>query len=183
MKVMFDPGHGGYDPGAVGPRGTLEKQITWAVCQILKAKAERWGWITGLTHDGSESELSPRVIVANRFGADCVVSIHCNSAENPKAEGFEIYTSPGTTDADSLATSIFEMIKVYSPGQLLRADFSDGDPDKEARFQMLTRTEAPAVLVELDFINNPKRELWLADPAVQEELAELIIMGIERWNR
>jgi N-acetylmuramoyl-L-alanine amidase len=181
MIVMIDPGHGGRDPGAVGPQGTKEKDVTWPVSLYLKEELQRRGHVAILTHDGSESELGPRVRFTNRQKLDCLISIHCNSAASPAARGFEIFTSPGITRADSLATAIFTAVQEHFPCQVMRPDYSDGDPDKEARFYMLTHTVAPAVLAELDFINNPAREVLLRDPQNQRKIAEVLAIGICNW--
>ena len=50
--IMIDPGHGGVDPGAIGPRGTFESRVTLSVAKYLKKALERTGkYIVKLTRD------------------------------------------------------------------------------------------------------------------------------------
>jgi len=62
--------------------------------------------------------------------------------------------------------------------QILVARLSDGDPDKEARFKVLTGTRMPAVLVETAFISNAREEGWLADPGFRLRMAGAVVTGI-----
>ena len=91
--------------------------------------------------------------VKNRFviSNSRYLSIHSNAGGG---HGSEIYTSPGNTKSDAIAT-IFgkEFIKEF-PKRKLRTDYSDGDLDKERRFYVLTKTKMPAVLTENFFMDN-----------------------------
>ena len=169
MKLMIDPGHGGSDPGAVGPGGARECDIALAVSMMtagLFADSERH--TASLTRWTDKFvELDDRCAIANNRDADVFVSIHCNAAEAASATGFEVFTSPGWTEADPIATAIWQDLRAAFPDMRGRLDSSDGDPDKEARFRVLVGTDMPAVLVELGFISNPEEEKRLADPAFQ----------------
>ena len=61
-----------------------------------------------LYKDNRHLDLSARPAMANRLKADAFISIHCNGAVAPEANGFEIYTTPGQNNSDKLATAIFE---------------------------------------------------------------------------
>jgi N-acetylmuramoyl-L-alanine amidase len=92
-KIVVDAGHGGRDPGSIGPDGTREKDVT---LRVARALAERLGGEEGvevvLTRDGDTFvALGERTRIANREEADLFVSIHANSAESRSAEGFETY--------------------------------------------------------------------------------------------
>lgn len=176
MRVMIDPGHGGEDPGAVGPAGTRESDIVLAVSMMaagLFADSERH--MARLTRWSNRFiELDHRCAAANNWDADIFVSIHCNAAETSQARGFEVWTSPGRTEADPIATAIWDNMRIAFPEMRGRLDSSDGDPDKEARFRVLVGTKMPAVLVELGFISNPVEEVRLADSAFQAKAAYTI---------
>jgi N-acetylmuramoyl-L-alanine amidase len=96
------------------------------------------------------------------------------------AHGWEVWTSPGDTKADPIATRIYKSGKRTFPSITGRPDLSDGDPDKEARFKVLTGTTAAAVLVETAFITNPREEAWLADPGFRLRMAGAIVTGVGR---
>ena len=125
--------------------------------------------------------LMRRVNIANDAAADLFISLHCNAAENTAAKGMEVFTSPGETGADPFATMIYEELAAMFPDQLQRTDYSDGDPDKEARFTVLMETNMPAVLVEMGFITNWQEEAELCDPKRQAEIAVAIGRAVDRY--
>ncbi len=79
-KVAIDPGHGGKDPGAVGPRGTCEKDINLDIALKLKTILEDdHGLIVVMTRgDDTFIPLSERTAIANKEGADLFVRRSCN---------------------------------------------------------------------------------------------------------
>ncbi len=183
-KICNDPGHSGYpDPGATNPiTGLREADVTLPIGKSVAHYLDAVGHLARMTRTEWEQpetdDLGYRVDISNDWGADAFVSIHCNSAENPAAHGFEVWTSPGQTEGDRLATCIFNQIAGEFPDMTGRTDYSDGDPDKESKFYVLTQTEAPACLVEMAFISNPLECQWLADPAWQDRMARAISRGI-----
>lgn len=183
MRIVIDPGHGGSDPGAIGPGGTREKDITLAVASRLGALLVGQQHEIILTRDGDTFVgLAARASLANSRKADAFISIHCNAAVSRQAHGFEAWTSRGQTRADSLASSITSFWSVEFPGQRIRADWSDGDVDKESGFYVLRKTAMPAVLLELQFISHPQWERWLRELENQNRMATVIAAGVEAWN-
>ncbi len=185
MRICLDPGHGGFDPGAVGPSGLKEKDVTLAVCkklaQYLAGSCEvRLTRTEDRALGASENEdLRNRVTLANNWLADCFISVHCNSG-SPAAKGMEVFTSPGQGKSDTIAEEIVRAWEAEFPGAVVRKDLSDGDSDKEARYYVLVYTKMPAVLVELGFISNAAEEKLLADPAWQGRAARAIAAGLAR---
>jgi len=92
-RVVIDPGHGGFDSGAVGPAGLKEKDVTLDLAQRLKRRISEKGQIKCfLTRTGDYYiPLSDRTVIANQYQADLFVSIHINANENRKAHGCETY--------------------------------------------------------------------------------------------
>ncbi len=92
-KVILDPGHGGEDPGAIGPTGLKEKDITLAVTlEVADLLREEAGIDVYLTRtDDCFISLDLRTEVANQWGGDLFVSIHANAAFNQKASGIETF--------------------------------------------------------------------------------------------
>jgi N-acetylmuramoyl-L-alanine amidase len=102
--IVIDPGHGGEDSGAVGPRGGVEKDIALNVARRLAAALEaKLGCTVLLTRDGDTTmTLDERVAFANRNDADIFISIHANAARNRKASGIEtFFMSYEATDAEA----------------------------------------------------------------------------------
>jgi N-acetylmuramoyl-L-alanine amidase len=97
-RIAIDPGHGGNDPGAQGPSGLREKEVTLAVAHKLAPILARQGVQVTLTRDDDRYvTLEERTARANAFGADLFVSIHCNAAENKTKHGVETYVLDTTT--------------------------------------------------------------------------------------
>jgi len=91
--VVIDPGHGGDELGAQGPRGTLEKDITLAVSRRLRTMIEsRLGLRVFLTRDDDRTvPHDDRSAFANNHQADVFLSIHANAAVRPFIKGAEVY--------------------------------------------------------------------------------------------
>jgi len=91
--VAIDAGHGGKDPGAIGSRGTMEKNITLAIAKKLKAKIDREpGMRAVLVRDGDQFiSLQGRRAKARQANADLFVSIHADAAPRREAHGASVY--------------------------------------------------------------------------------------------
>lgn len=176
--VLIDPGHGGKDPGAVA-NGMEEAEVNLHVAQCLKGILDLLNFPVFMTRQTDRFvSLQDRVDIEKRLIPDLFISLHCNASENEKAEGIEIYTSVGITKADHIATKILESIQQAFPKRKYRTDFSDGFPDKEANFYVLTKTRCPAVLLEMGFLTNPEEARWLSRMETRWEMARAIVTGL-----
>ena len=185
MRVVIDPGHAGrnVDPGAVNAAmGLQEADIALMISRLVENYLLKVGYEVKLTRTEREQaetdDLSYRTALANGWAADIFISLHCNSAANQSAEGYEVWTSPGNTLGDKLATCIYGQIAAEFPDRAGRTDYSDGDPDKESRFYVLVHTDAPACLVEMAFISNDAEAALLANAAWQDRYARAIARGV-----
>jgi N-acetylmuramoyl-L-alanine amidase len=109
--VVIDPGHGGAEVGALGPSGTLEKDVTLAIARKVRANvANGLGLQAFLTRDGDrEIALEDRPAVANNYKADLFVSIHANAFRSEGARGSEVYfLSYQATDDESRRLAAME---------------------------------------------------------------------------
>jgi N-acetylmuramoyl-L-alanine amidase len=91
--VALDPGHGGEDPGAIGRRGTREKDVTLAIARKIRSLIDRErGMRTMLTRDDDYFvPLNARVAKARRVRADLFVSIHADAFTTPTARGSSVF--------------------------------------------------------------------------------------------
>jgi len=91
--IVLDPGHGGKDPGAIGPGGLTEKEVVLDVARHLRdLLRDRLGKKVLLTRDKDAFvELDDRAKFANRHKADLFVSIHINSHPRRATHGIEMY--------------------------------------------------------------------------------------------
>ena len=92
--IVIDPGHGGHDPGAIGQRGTREKDITFAASQQLAKRLQDTGrYEVVLTRDEDVYVAHEgRLRAARLAGADLFISIHADSTATPEAAGASVYT-------------------------------------------------------------------------------------------
>ena len=92
-RVIIDPGHGGKDPGAIGPGRTKEKKITLQVAKRLKKVLEkRLGMTAILTRDKDTFvSLRRRSKLAIQSQGKLFISLHCNASKKRKSSGSEVY--------------------------------------------------------------------------------------------
>lgn len=95
--VALDPGHGGEDPGAIGPKGTYEKNVVLKIAQLLRDRINKSS-VNGspmrayLTRDGDYFvPLGQRVAKARRVQADLFISIHADAFTRPSANGASVF--------------------------------------------------------------------------------------------
>lgn len=179
FKVCLDAGHGGNDPGATSGK-LYEKDINLKVVNIMKEFLETYGIEVVLTRDSDKTvSLEERVEIANDNKVDLYFSVHCNSATNTAAKGWEIFVVAKGGKAEKLANRIRD--KVFTDATIKLKDRGI----KTANFYVIRETDAPAVLVENAFISNSddrvnilKSDLMLNYLASSYCTAVLEILGI-----
>jgi N-acetylmuramoyl-L-alanine amidase len=99
-RVVLDPGHGGHDPGAIGPTGLREKDVALDIAhRAAPLIARELGVSTLLTRDADVFvPLEERTARANAFGADLFVSIHCNATERSGGSGVMTFVLDDSKD-------------------------------------------------------------------------------------
>ena len=92
-RIVVDAGHGGKDPGAVGPTGLLEKDVTLKMAHALSRElTKQIGCEVILTRSGDVYlPLEERTAIANKVGADLFISLHANANKSRKPYGIETY--------------------------------------------------------------------------------------------
>lgn len=91
--IVIDPGHGGDDPGAIGPGRTREKDVVLKIGKKLKNTLNQTkGYQAFLTRSGDYYvPFKKRTGIAREYGADLFISIHANAARNRNAYGSDVY--------------------------------------------------------------------------------------------
>ncbi len=109
--VVIDPGHGGKDPGAIGPSGVKEKDIVLDISLRLKRLIEE-NLAVKVVLTRTEDVFIPlerRTMIANRHRADFFISVHVNAAPESRAVGFETYfLSREPSDRGARASAVRE---------------------------------------------------------------------------
>ena len=104
-RIVLDPGHGGWDRGAHGPKGIEEKEVALDIAHRVAPVLEAQGIQVLLTRDDDRFiSLEERTGRANAFGADLFVSIHCNASEGRVRRGVEAYILD--TNRDEIAARV-----------------------------------------------------------------------------
>ncbi len=222
--VALDPGHGGEDPGAIGPGGTHEKDVVLQVALKLRDRINNTT-VSGnpmrafLTRDGDFFvPLATRVEKARRVGADLFISIHADAFMRPEARGASIYALSERGASSTAARWLADKenaadriggVNVNAKDALVQRTLLDmsttaqirdslrlGDAMlghigsvgrlhkrnvERANFAVLRSPDIPSVLVETAFISNPEEERKLRSEAYQNDLANALISGIQKY--
>ncbi|MDO8281216.1 MAG: N-acetylmuramoyl-L-alanine amidase [Thermodesulfovibrionia bacterium] len=120
--IVIDPGHGGKDPGAVGPNGLKEKDVVLDVGKRLgEILNERYGVNIIYTRKTDVFiPLNERTEIANSNNADLFISVHANANTKRSAKGIETYILNWTNDDESLKVAARENNISISKMKLLR---------------------------------------------------------------
>jgi len=109
-RIVIDPGHGGEDPGALGPNGLKEKDVVLKIAKLLGRKLEERLGVEIIYTRSTDVfiPLAKRPAIANSQKADLFVSIHLNAAPDPQARGIETYYLNFTTDPEAMRVAALE---------------------------------------------------------------------------
>jgi len=110
MIIVLDPGHGGKDPGALGRKGTREKDVVLKISKHLRDLLEKEAHAKVLMTRESDVfiELEDRATFANQHKADIFVSIHINSHPKQSIKGLELYHFGEASDPRALEVAARE---------------------------------------------------------------------------
>jgi len=181
MKIAIDAGHGkDGDPGAMGPYGTKEADITQALALKLG------NYIIALGHEAMLCDRSlyssERAQEASRKGCGILISLHTNAGSS-SAQGIEAWFAHGNEEGKRLASGILGVLTAEtgaaSRGIKDDADWRpSSDPNWTGGMGVLRYFPGPAVLLELLFISNPQEEKLLSSPEFQQKCAHAIACGV-----
>lgn len=168
-KLVIDLGHGGKDPGAIGPNKTCEADVILNIgCEIDKI-------LKGYDLDYKFTRfsdkyllLTDRAIIANSFGADYFVSIHINSSTDRSVRGVEVWQY----DGDNSRLNSFSKCVCDDISKIL--DIRNRGVKYNKKFTVLSKTTMPACLIEVDFISNIDAERDLKDSITIKKIAAAI---------
>ena len=131
--VVIDPGHGGEDPGAIGPRRTMEKDIVIRVGKkLIPLLNQNNGIKAFITRKGDYFvPLEDRVKIAREYGADIFVSLHTDGSFNSQVRGTSVYclSLSGATDEAAKILADKENTSNLLGGAVLRPASLSKDPN------------------------------------------------------
>lgn len=186
--VVLDPGHGGWDVGAVGynPDGSIalkEADANLAIALSTQKHLKAAGVnviMTRQTNTGlgtaTMSDLMTRCDMANKAGATLFVSIHNNSFSNYTATGTEILYTEQSSGINGVNSKVLAQ-NILTP--LVKATgLTNRGIKNSPRMVVLKHTHMPAVLLECGFVSNPNDREVLTDSASVDKIGAAIAEGI-----
>lgn len=190
--VVLDPGHGGDEPGAVGPAGTREKDVNLAIAFETKRQLEAQGATVVLTRTGDyRITLASRAAIAQALRPTVFLSIHHNAEpdQHRPTPGAETYYQIASADSKRAAGLVYEELLAAFSAYAIDwvADLDAGAKyrlrdDGGDYYGILNRTAGvPAVLSEAAFISNPPEERLLNDPVFQAVEAAAFTRAVIRY--
>lgn len=185
--LIIDPGHGGFDPGAVASDGTTESKINLAVGLQMEEMARLLGVETDMTRredvstesdanaavrQRKNSDLKNRVEQINGISGGVLVSLHQNSLPQvPAVHGAQVFYSE-VEDSRKLAETVQSALNTVI-----------NDRNKEVKaagggVYLLKNAKIPAILVECGFLSNGDETALLNTQAHQNRLALTILASV-----
>ncbi|MGI6538777.1 MAG: N-acetylmuramoyl-L-alanine amidase [Caldicoprobacterales bacterium] len=177
--IVIDPGHGGFDSGAVSPSGTREDELNLKVAKKLKQYLTNHNANVILTRTTNEAlasrkseDMRKRVEIIRANNPDLVISIHMNKFSQTQYFGGQTFYLSGSEKGKKLAeciqTQILENLIEGNTRQIKGVD----------NLLILKASKAPTVLVECGFLSNLKEEDLLKTEEYQDKIAWSIFNGI-----
>lgn len=187
VKIVLDAGHGGYNPGAISPRGLMEKDVNLDITLRLRDRLEELGYEVALTRVSDvDISLQQRVIFATSVKGDLFVSIHANDYPDPSVSGSLVLyydrdypqaayppskamadlTPESKRLAELVADSLSKTAGIVNRGLVPSAAY------------VVRMGSMPSILVETAFLSNYEDEKRLSDPAFRQAVAMGIAEGI-----
>ena len=168
MKWYLDFGHGGKDPGAIGPTNLKESDIALKIGMMVKEKLENAFEKVITTRDNDKYySLDYRTKKANNENSDYFISIHLNSASNPSAKGCEVWLYDENSKLQTLANNLCNNLatKMNTPNRGVKYS---------KKLAVLKNTKMPALLIEIDFISNKEVENYLRNDKNLKNISDTI---------
>lgn len=179
--IYIDPGHGGFDGGAVSKDGTTnEKDLTLKISIKLKNKLEKFGYSVILTRYTDRSlgktkreDILKRVELLERDQAILYISIHANAYSSEIVHGAQVFYK-NNEENKKLSEEIQSFLKEIDKTNNRFAKPIDGK-------YLIDNTKKLGCLVEVGFLSSPYDLKNLQDSNYQDELVTMITLGIVNY--
>ncbi|GIN58789.1 hypothetical protein J8TS2_31080 [Lederbergia ruris] len=193
IKVFLDPGHGGYDTGAIA-RGIKEADLNLAVAKKVEKLLKGRGYSVHMSRNSdSYVGLYDRPKMANNLDADIFISIHHNSTafattlvngiesyyykydkEYPSKINKDMHDNPERIKKSVTLTNFIHQNMHRNTGAVNRGVGG-------ASFAVIREAKMPATLLELGYINNASERIKLVTNSYQNKLAKAIADGVDQY--
>lgn len=186
--VVIDAGHGGFDGGAVGVDGIVEKDINLAIAKKLQMFFAVNGFPTVMTREEDRSLEDPgletvrkrknsdihnRKALADSCGDCILLSIHQNKFPQSKSFGAQVFYGPQNPESQRMGELLQQrMVEMLQPENTRKAK-----PCGDSVY-LIYHAQMPALLVECGFLSNREDSQKLSDPAYQDKVAFTIFTAV-----
>lgn len=175
--IVIDAGHGGADPGAIGPSGVQEDDLNLKVATFLQDALENQGAEVIMTRSDEnaiaatkDADMEERRRIIEVSGSDIVISVHMNNfTEDPSVSGPLVLYMTGSVQGEKLADRII--------GSIDNVISTDGKTRAEGDLFILKSGNQPCVLVECGYLSNASEEGSLQREEYQKKIADAICEG------
>lgn len=186
--IVIDAGHGGFDGGAVGVDGIVEKDINLAIAQKLHLFFQINGIESILTRESDDSledeglqtirkrknsDIHNRMALADSFEDSILLSIHQNKFPQSKYFGAQVFYGPKNEDSSQLGQIMQKkLVEMLQPENTRQAK-ACGDS-----VYLIYHAKMPALLIECGFLSNPDDAAKLSSPEYQGKVAFTIFSAV-----
>jgi N-acetylmuramoyl-L-alanine amidase len=171
ITILLDAGHGGSDSGAIRD-GVYEKDVNLSVTLKLRDLLLKQGATVYLTReDDTFLTLDERKALIAKYAPNLFLSIHSNAHNKTAIDGIEAYY--WNDDSPTLAQSIYQAV---SDGLGERGNWV-----RKRELAVVHHEFAPAALIEIGYLSNPRTRKLLADDNYQSRVADSIESGIVEY--
>ncbi len=181
MTIIVDPGHGGEDSGMIGVSSRYEKEVNLEISRKLRNLLEQRGAYVIMTRQtddwlgaSKEEDFQNREKIIAEAKADMFLCIHCNSFDDQKASGPQVFYVAEGSAGKPLATMIqAAMNEALTPVEPRSA--------QAAAYRLLKTGSQPSCTIECGFMSNPQEEALLQRSEYQQRVAEAIVAGVIKY--
>lgn len=186
--IIVDPGHGGFDGGAIGYNNIIEKDVNLSISLKLKEMLDFLGYEVITTRDGDysieddctksmserkTSDMNNRFKLTEKYENPIFISIHQNKFPQSSCSGAQIFYGRCNNSSKKLANILQKNIK-NDINQSNNREIKKGDKN----LFLLYNCKCPTILIECGFLSNIKESALLQDPEYQTKLCFVITKSI-----
>lgn len=178
IRIVIDPGHGGFDGGSIGATGTEEADINLAISKLLQKELESEGAEVIMLREEDEAlgkekqdDMAKRRELIETSGQDVTISIHQNKFGDAAVCGPQVFYAPDSVEGEKLAKCIQDSMNEALEIQKPRIQM-------EGNYYIVKSGAVPAVIVECGFLSNPEEEAKLKTEEYQKKVAKAVREGI-----
>lgn len=176
-RIVIDPSHGGDDPGWVCD-AVCGAELSYDIAQRLAARMTATGMEPYLTRsEGQNPSAAERAAFANSVAADLVISLHVDGSASEHACG--VATFHFGTDTGSVS-SVGEALAMLVQRELVARTGMVDCRVHHRPWEILRRTQMPAVQVELGYLTNAGDRALLTDPEFRDRVADGLLVSVKR---